>query len=65
MMAIVLASLGVACLLTGVCLAKKELANEQKERDQVAKQYAEIFRADQPKSSSNTGSEVELNAINT
>ena len=43
-MAIVLASLGVACLMTGVCLAKKEAANEQNERDQAAKQYAEIFR---------------------
>ena len=45
-MAIVLASLGVSCLMTGVCLAKKELANEQKERDLAEKTYAEIFRAD-------------------
>ena len=51
-MAIVLASLGIACLMTGVCIAKKEHAKEEREKIEAVKRYAEIFVEDQNNSRS-------------
>ena len=43
-MAIVLATLALFCLLTGLCLGKKEIENEKRERLLAAKRYSMMFR---------------------
>ena len=62
LMAIVLASLALACLLTGLCLGKKEAENEVRERQIAAKKYSMMFR-EEAQMVSYSGLEVEL-AIN-
>ena len=58
-MAIVLASLAMFCLLTGLCLGKKEIENEKKERLISAKRYNMMFR-EEAQVVSYSGLEVEL-----
>ena len=58
-MAIVLASLAMFCLLTGLCLGKKEVENEKKERLISAKRYNMMFR-EEAQVVSYSGLEVEL-----
>ena len=58
-MAIVLATLALACLITGLCLGKKEIENEERARKIAAKKYSMMFREEE-QVISYSGLEVEL-----